>query len=174
MFVVALFGMLAAISLPQIAVGLDRIRAVGAARYLAHQCGMARLHAVARGRYVALQFEPMAGEYAIRYVVDGNRDGVRAADISAGIDAPLTPAERLSANFPGVRIGLDPSLGLGTDPLRLSGSSLLSFSPEGTATAGTVYVLGRDGTQLAVRILGTTGRTRVQRYERTTATWVQP
>jgi hypothetical protein len=73
-----------------------------------------------------------------------------------------------------VRIGIDPALGLGTDPIRLSGTTLLSFSPYGTATAGTVYVLGRDGTQLAVRVLGVTGRTRVLRYQRSTNSWDQP
>jgi len=92
---------------------------------------------------------------------DGNRNGVRAADVDAGVDPPIGPVVSLAVEFAGVRIAIDPALGIGTDPISLRGSSFLSFSPVGTATARSVYVLGRDGTQLAVRVLGVTGRTRV-------------
>jgi hypothetical protein len=40
----------------------------------------------------------------------------------------------------------------------------MSFTPSGTATSGTIYIRGRDGSQFAVRVLGATGRTRVLRY----------
>ena len=49
---------------------------------------------------------------------------------------------------------------------------ILSFSPNGTATSGSVYVVGRDQTQWAVRVLGVTARARVLRYERATGAWV--
>ena len=173
-FVMAITGILAAASVPRLTRGLDRARALGAARYLAHQCGFARFHAVGKGRNVALQFTDLDGDFASQLFADGNRNGVRSVDIAAAVDTALTSRETLSANFPGVRIALDPALGLGSDPVRLGGSTLLSFSPAGTATAGTVYVLGRDGTQLAVRVLGVTGRTRVLRYEPSSGTWEQP
>lgn len=166
-------AIVAAITVPQLLVGMDRARAVAASRYLAQQCGVARFQAVARARYVALRFTPTDDEYVTQMFMDGNRNGVTASDIAGDIDAAVSPPERLSASFPGVRIDLDPALGLGADPVRLSGSTLLSFSPEGTATAGTVYVLGRDGSQLAIRVLGVTGRTRIVRYERATRSWVQ-
>lgn len=162
-----------AIAVAQILGGLDRSRAIAAARHLAQQCGMARFLAVGRARHVALQFTPSGDEYVAQMFVDGNRNGVRTADIASAIDLPLSMPARLSADFPGVRIALDPALGLGSDPVRLGGSPLLSFSPSGTATAGTVYVLGRDGTQLAIRVLGVTARTRVLRFERSTWSWEQ-
>ena len=46
------------------------------------------------------------------------------------------------------------------DALRIGGSELLSFSPTGTATSGTLYLAGRTGLQYAVRVLGATGRIR--------------
>jgi len=174
MFVMAVVTIVSATAIPQILVGLDRSRAIAAARYLAQQCGIARFQAAGQGRYVALQFAQAGNDYVAQMFVDGNRNGVRAVDIAAGIDVPLRPAVSLSTDFSGTRIALDPALGLGVNPIRLGGTTLLSFSPAGTATAGTVYVLGRDGTQLAVRVLGATGRTRVLRYHRATNAWEQP
>lgn len=169
---VAVMAIVSAITVPQVLVGIERARAVAGSRYVAQQCGVARFQAVGKARYVAVQFTPDGDDHAMQMFVDGNRNGVRTVDIADGVDRSLSAQESLSASFPGVRIGLDPALGLGSDPVRLSGTTLLSFSPDGTATAGTIYILGRDGTQLAVRVLGATGRTRILRYERATAKWV--
>jgi Tfp pilus assembly protein FimT len=171
MLVAAVVTIVSATAIPHVLAGLDRSRALAAARYLAQQCGIARFHAAGQGRYVAVRFTRAGNDYVAQMFVDGNRNGVRTADIAAGIDVPLRPGVTLSADFSGTRIALDPALGLGVDPIGLGGSTLLSFSPVGTATGGTVYVLGRDGTQLAVRVLGATGRTRVLRYQRASRTW---
>jgi Tfp pilus assembly protein FimT len=167
-------AILTAATMPSILSGLDRARAIAAARSLAQQCAIARFHAVGQGRYVALHFTPSGADYRAQMYADGNRNGVRLADVAGGVDRRLGHEVVISDRFRGVRIGLDPSLGLGAEPVRLSGSTLLSFSPIGTATAGTVYVLGADGTQLAVRVLGATGRTRVLWFERSTSRWQQP
>jgi type II secretory pathway pseudopilin PulG len=174
MFAVSILAVVAAVAVPQMLSGIDRARVISAARYLAQECGIARFQAISHGRAVALRFTDHGGEYVTQVFADGNRNGVRALDIAAGIDVPLSAPEQLSLQFPGVRIALDASLGLGTDPIRLSGSDLLTFTPLGTATAGTVYVRGADGTQLAVRVLGVTGRARVLRFERSAGTWNQP
>lgn len=174
LLVLTVVTILSAAAAPVLLAGVDRVRSVAAARSLAQQCGLARLQALGRARYVALQFTPVGDDFAIQAFADGNRNGVRTAEIGRGIDTPLSAPVRLSADFPGVRIALDPGVGLGTDPVRLSGGALLSFSPDGTATAGTIYVLGRDRTQLAVRVLGVTGRTRVLKYERSTGSWEPP
>jgi Tfp pilus assembly protein FimT len=175
LFVLLIVALVSAMAIPSLLAGLERTRAIAAARYLAAHCGVARFRAIGRARHVALRFTPVEGnDVAMQMFEDGNRDGVRTTDIAAAIDRRATPRTTLSADFRGVRIAIDPSLGLGTDPVRLSGSSLLSFTPAGTATAGTIYILGSDGTQLAVRVLGATGRTRVLRYERSTRTWEKP
>ena len=174
LFVLMVMAIVMAAAAPPMLTGLDRARAIAAARRLAQQCGTARFHAVGRGQYVALQFTPAGDDYRAQMYADGNRNGVRASDVADRIDTPLGEGVLLSQDYPGVRIALDPAIGLGADPIRLSGSALLSFSPSGTATAGSVYVLGRDGTQLTVRVLGATGRTRVLRYERSTRSWEQP
>ena len=174
MFVTSIVAIISATAIPQVLAGLDRSRAIAAGRYLAQQCALARFKAVGQGRYVALRFTALGNDYAAELFADGNRNGVRTADIAAGVDTPLQAAVSLSMDFPGARVALDPALGLGVNPIRLSGSTLLSFSPGGTATAGSIHVLGRDGTQLAVRVLGATGRTRLLRYDRAANAWLEP
>jgi hypothetical protein len=104
-------------------------------------------------------------------VEDGNGDGVRSADIALRIDRVIEPPVLLADLFPGVAIGLAPQTPA-TQAVQLGGTSILSFTPMGTATSGSVYVLGRDGTQWAVRVLGVTGRVRLLRYVPSTGGWV--
>ena len=160
------------LAIPNILVGLDRARAIGAARYLAHQCALARILAVTRGATVALRFEERREDVHIQMFVDGNRNGVRTRDIEAGIDVPLDDSTTIGTTFRGVRIGLAPEVGLGSDAVRIGNSTLLSFTPLGTATAGSIFVVGKDDTQFVVRVLGPTARTRLQRFDRRTRTWV--
>ena len=104
-------------------------------------------------------------------VEDGNGDGVRAADVAAQIDRVIEAPLHMSDLFPGAAIGLAAGIPA-TSPVALGGTMILSFTPGGTATSGSVYVVGRDQTQWAVRVLGVTARARVLRYERTTGAWL--
>ena len=170
LFATALIAIVSAIAVPQSLAAVDRARAASAARYLASRMAVARSQAVMRSAHVALRFEDRPSGITFRMFVDGNRNGVRAADITAGIDPPLDAAVRLADLYSGVAIAVADDAG--TDPLRLGASNLLSFTPLGTATSGSVFVRGRDGSQFAIRVLGATGRVRVQRFVPRTRTWV--
>jgi prepilin-type N-terminal cleavage/methylation domain-containing protein len=169
-FVISLFAVLAGIATPQVLVALDRQKAWAAARYLAGRMAMARSYAVTRSAYVALRFTTLGDDVMFQMFVDGNRNGVRTLDIGSQVDPAIGASARLSELFPGVVIGI--SADVGTDPVRIGSTNLLSFSPLGTATPGTVYVRSRDGLQLAVKITGATGRTRLLRYVPRTREWV--
>ena len=131
---------------------------------------MARSQAVMRSANVALRFDEDREGITFRMFVDGNRNGVRARDIASNVDQPLDAPARLSNLFPGVAIAVSGEAG--SDPLRIGSSNLLSFTSLGTARSGSVYVRGRDGSQFAIRILGATGRVRVQRYVPGTGVWI--
>ncbi len=131
---------------------------------------MARAQAVMRSAHVALRFEDRPSGITFRMFLDGNRNGVRTADIAAALDLPLEAPVRLSDLYPGTAIAV--SGAAGSDPVHLGSSDLLSFTPLGTSTSGSVFVRGRDGSQFAIRVLGATGRVRVQRYVPRTRTWV--
>jgi Tfp pilus assembly protein FimT len=171
LFVSALMCILAGISVPSIATVVERSRGAGAARYLATRIALARARAVARSTTVALHFQQGDRGVSFTMIEDGNGDGVRTADIDEKIDRIIEDRVLLSDLFPGAAIGVAAGTPA-TDAVALGGTTILSFTPEGTATSGSVYITGRDGTQWVVRVLGVTGRSRVLRYERVTKAWV--
>jgi hypothetical protein len=130
----------------------------------------ARAQAVMRSAHVALRFKEEPGGITFRVFVDGNRNGVRTADIALGADKGLEPEVRIGDLFPGAAIAVAGDAG--ADPVRLGGSNLLSFTPVGTSTSGSVFVRGRDGSQFAIRVLGATGRARVQRFVAQSRSWI--
>jgi type II secretory pathway pseudopilin PulG len=162
---------LAGISVPSLLATVDRSRGVAAARYLVARMALARSQAVGRAAVVALYFEQDARGFWFSVIQDGNGNGVRTYDIQLQVDRVIEAPVLLSDLFPGVAIGLAPQTP-GTQPVQLGGTSILSFTPMGTSTSGSVYVRGRDGTQWAVRVLGVTARARLLRYTPATGNWV--
>lgn len=171
LFASSLICILAGISISSVVASVDRSRGSAAARYLATRAALARARAVGRSATVALYFEQDARGFRFSMVEDGNGDGVRAADIAQQIDRVIEAPVHLSDLFPGTAIGVAPAIPA-ANPIALGGTMILSFTPSGTATSGSVYVVGRDLTQWAVRVLGITARARVLRYERATGVWV--
>jgi Tfp pilus assembly protein FimT len=168
---VALVAIVAAMSVPMATTGADRARGRAAARYLAARVAVAKLLAVSRSATVALRFEEDDGAIRFSVVIDGNGNGVRTADIDAGLDRVLEPPMTLAAHYPGVVIGLAPGTPASA-PVQIGVTNLWSFTPVGTATPGSVYVRGRDGTQWVVRVFGGTARARVLRWEPARGQWV--
>lgn len=167
----------AAIPLAQSSV--DRSRAVGAAKYVAGRLTLARFEAVRRSAHVAVRFVEQADGYWLQTFVDGNRNGVRTIDITRGIDPPITADEQLDYHFSGVAFGIQPGVtGIdpgpfnASDPVQIGSSTLLSFSPTGSSTSGTLFIRGLRGNQFAVRVLGATGRTRVLEFNFGEGTWL--
>jgi len=169
MFAVATACVIAAATVPQLTTGVERARASGAARYLAGRLALARSQAVGRSANVAVAFAAVGSTFTVAMYADGNGNGVRTADISAGVDPLIEKAVRLADLFPRVVLSLnDPS-----DTSAPTTSALISFSPIGTASSRTLYLRGADGSRYAVRVLGATGRTRVLRYVASTGAWVE-
>jgi Tfp pilus assembly protein FimT len=180
-FTCGLIAIMAAIAIPSLRTSHDRDAALLAARYLAGKLQHLRVEAIRRNRLVALRFDPRdPGRWAT--YVDGDGDGVLQHDIDRGIDEVLHGDEHVGGLFKSVSVGVPLSLpapdGSGVinandDPIRIGNTNLLSFSPLGTATSGTIYLSGSGSTQVCVRVLGTTGRVRVLRFDRAGETWRQ-
>ena len=178
---VAVVTMLAGLAVPFLMAARERSRVSAAAAYLSAQAMLARSRAVQHGAAVGLRFEADAGAYRFGSYVDGDGDGIRASDVSRGIDRPLGPAQRLGDAYPSVRFGLRASVppigssraaGSHADPIRFGRGDTLTFSPLGTATSGTLYLRGA-GEQYAVRVLGATGRVRVLYFDAAAGAWRQ-
>jgi prepilin-type N-terminal cleavage/methylation domain-containing protein len=177
LFVVSLIAALAAMAIPLTSNTIDAMRTSMAASYLEARIASARIRAVRHSTRVALRFEPSREDYAIAEYTDGNGNGIRTADIAAGIDPRLAQPQTLGEMFPGVSFGLlagipgEDDSGDEREGIRLGSGRMLSVGPDGTATSGSVYLHGRH-LQYAVRVLGATGRTRVLRFDTGTARWI--
>ena len=179
LFALGLAATIGAVSLPQALMAIDDARAVGAARYLATRLQRTRMEAIVRNSSVALRVTWTESAYWLDELVDGDGDGVLSRDIRSGIDTLVSPKERIGDRFPGVTFGTLPGLppidvvspAPGADPVRLGSSDMAVFTPMGTATSGSLYLLGRRDLQLAVRIYGETGKTRILRFHARTRQW---
>ncbi len=176
----AVATLVSAIAIPVVAGTLERERTLLAAQYLAARLAEARVESLRRGTAVALRVEEIEHDIGLQLFADGNGNGVLRSDIDAGIDVPIGAAERLGVRARGVSLRInqrvpDPGgsgwLEAGSDPIRIGRASLVSCTPTGSLTSGTLYVAAMRGPQMAVRITGTSGRIRVLRYEPVRGLW---
>ena len=166
MLVLVVFTTLAAAALPRIAATVHEHRLRGAAFHLRGLLRQTRSRAAAEARYVAVVFEEVDGDPVFLVYGDGNGNGIRRRDIRSGAEERLREPYRLSETFPGVRYG---SLPAGADApffpgLRIGRSKIVSFSPLGSSTTGTLFLSNQYGLVYAVVVFGSTGRVRIARY----------
>jgi prepilin-type N-terminal cleavage/methylation domain-containing protein len=179
---VVLLSLALAVALPRLARMRSESRTAAAARQVALDFRELRWRSVSRGRALGWQFrEDAAGPYWVE-VRDGNGNGLRSAEIRAGIDTVSSPPRRLEHRFERVRPGFPPlarvprippatgALDRLDDPVRFGRGDLISFAPSGSSSSGTLYL--SDGAALyAVVLFGPTSRTRVWRYDAGAARW---
>ncbi len=175
-----LMAVIGAMSVPSLGAWLDRDRARLSARYLAGKLHQARMEALSRNADVAVRFGDAEEGYPFAFFVDGNANGVLERDIADGIDVPIRSPDRLEDHFRGVTLRVVESVpsveatdvvAAGSDPLRIGRSHLVSFSPTGMCTSGSIFVAGQSAPQAAVRMLGVTGRLRVLWFDRASRSW---
>ena len=177
----ALTALLSATTIPVVAGALENEHTRAGAQYLGAVVQQTQLDALRRGTFVALRFTTGPVDTEWQAFADGNGNGVLAREIEQGIDLALGPADRIGAHSRQVSLRINqavPDIGgsgvlaTGSDPVRIGRSTLLSFSPTGSATAGTLYVSAPRGPQMAIRITGPTGRVRVLRYDTGAGRWL--
>jgi prepilin-type N-terminal cleavage/methylation domain-containing protein len=172
----AVAGTLAAISVPMMGNALDHSRLRGAAFHMSARLYLTRMQAVRRYANVALRFTPAGSDVKYQTFADGDGDGVRSADITSGRDVPLDLPEAIGDNYPGVWFGFVPGCPLidgspaSGNPVRIGSSGLLSYSPGGSSTSGTLYLRSRDE-GYAIVLLGATGRTRLLHCRASMGEW---
>jgi prepilin-type N-terminal cleavage/methylation domain-containing protein len=181
--VLAVLAIAAFIALPPLVSMSARLRVDLAAHELATVLNEARSLAIRHSAHVAVKFVPERGRVSFACYRDGDGDGVRNADIAAGIDPQMTPRRivahlggRVGFGFPPGRPPRDPGdprhrLGRLTDPIRFNDSDLASFSALGTSTPGSLYITDGRRELAAVRVLGATGKVRVMRWDPDEDAW---
>lgn len=179
LLVLAFVAILSATAVPLTLSSLDRSRTAAAATYVASRLMQARFEAIKRSAFVGIQFVEKDDGYWFQTYVDGNGNGVLTRDISRGIDRPLGPAEQLGRRFSGVSFGMCPNVTAvvpgdpfdTSDPIQIGSSTVMTFNANGSSTSGSLYIRGSGLTQLAVRVLGVTARSRILRFDFQDGQW---
>jgi hypothetical protein len=128
-----------------------------------------RAHAIMRRQSTALVFErDDSRSWRCFIAEDGDGDGLRRADLEAGIDrvvGEVLALEGLTAGL-GILSGVevpDPS-GRGrlsgdlADPVRAGRGDIITFTPRSTATPSSVYLTDHHGRMRVLRVYGGTAR----------------
>jgi hypothetical protein len=145
---------------------------------------MARLRseAITSRRDVAMRLTWSAGRYVYAFYADGDGDGVRSDDIASGRDPLLGAPRDLRSRYEGIDFSLPDSsipeippgsaaLLPGSDPVRFGRSDIITFTPRGTSSSGTLYVSDGSGSVAGVVLYGGTGRIRIWRFDRDRWAW---
>jgi type II secretory pathway pseudopilin PulG len=168
---------------PALARTVRREALEGAIRTVSADLSRARWEALAGGEAVGLRFTlGPQGDLTWSLCRDGDGDGLRSADIAAGIDRCTSRPPGVRARFNGVHAGvpagrvvpkLPPQSGPldnPADPVKFGTADVTTFSPLGNATAGSLYLT--DGTGAAALVVnGTTGRLRLFRLHPNQSAW---
>jgi len=176
---VAVVGTLTVMAIPQGFRAAGDLRTREAAQYMARRLASARFQAIKRSTAHGFRFEPVGEDYRLTLVADGNRNGLRTAELLSGIDRMLGDPELLGGHFGGVSLGLWDGVpdadGLpagGTDGVRFGVSKLVALNADGSCSSGTLYIRGPARSQYAIRLLGATGRIRLLKFDAARGLWV--
>lgn len=159
--------LMGSVALPNILGYRQEMALVGAAQSFKIEFMRARSIAAMKNTQTAIRFETDAsGRTNYSTYVDGNFNGVLAADIANGTDPRIAGPFRLDAGQSGVEVGVLPEAPapdggrLGSEPIRFGNSRMVSFSPLGTGTPGTFYLCTKSS-MAGVRVTGGSARVRI-------------
>ncbi|PYT17436.1 MAG: hypothetical protein DMF51_02465 [Acidobacteria bacterium] len=179
-----LLGLFAVASAPALLAALSRGRVAAAARDLQQELARLRSEAIASHRSVAMRLTWSGGRYLYAFYADGDGDGVRADDVASGRDPLIGGPRDLCSRYEGIDFGLlaeaipevPPGSGVltpGSDPVRFGRSDIITFTPRGTASGGTLYLSDGRAAVAAVVVYGATGRLRIWRFDRDLWAWTR-
>ena len=178
-----LIGILTSVLLPTGAEMVADARAAAGAREMAATLQALRWKAVSANRSYGLFFSLDQRGWHWLVVRDGNGNGLRTAEVRSGIDPAVSGPHRMEDRVDGLYLGFPPvrslpaipprsgSISNLSDPVKFGNSNLISFSPWGTASSGTLYLTDRRHALRAVVLFGPTVRVRVWRFDTREARW---
>jgi hypothetical protein len=143
-----------------------------------------RWKSINENRNAGLFFEQSGGTWQWFEVRDGNGNGLRTAEVQNGTDVKISGPQRVETAHRGVRLGflmgqavpaIPPQTGVlgGTDPIRFGNSNLISFSPKGRSSSGTLFITDDRHRLYGVRLYGAATRIRVWRWDDREMRWRQ-
>ena len=140
--------------------------------------------AVRTRKKVGIVFNRAAdGTYRFELYTDGDGDGIRTRDVTSGKDPKFAGPFFLSREYPGVRLGIlerdripkvPPAGGVlrnRLDPVQFGSSDIISISPRGHSSTGTLYITDQSLRMMALVVYGPTVRIRIWTYRDGSGRW---
>jgi Tfp pilus assembly protein FimT len=155
------------------------------AREMAVTLQALRWKSVAAGRAHGMLFGGDTTGWYWYEVRDGNGNGLRTSEVASGADVTLSGPHRVEDRVAAVTPGFPGSgpypkvppqsgtIGNLADPIKFGSSNLVSFTPLGRSSTGTLYLTDRRGGLAAVVLFGSTGRLRLWRYNERQSRWIR-
>lgn len=181
---IAVIGIILLCAVPMFAAYRRRASVVAAADEFRGIFRLVRSRAIARNRNVGVRFTLSAkNEWQYTIYEDGNGDGLRTKDIDRGIDWRVSGPSAVMPAFHIARIGLLPTAVKDPDgdklqpddsPVQFGTARLASFSPTGSSTSGTIYLVDGGGQLWCARVYGGSGKVRLLRWNDGIRKWERP
>ncbi len=184
MLVVLVLGLVGmTFAMPSLAHLRDGGRAAAGARCMVSTFRALRSKSVTLRRARGLLFEQTSDGWIWWEVEDGNGNDLRVAEVRSGVDPIRSGPHRLGELVEHAALGFPPTPAIPRlpprtgviderdGPIQFGKSDLVSFTPLGSASSGTLYVTdGRMGLH-AVVLYGPTAKIRVWRYDAGRRRW---
>jgi prepilin-type N-terminal cleavage/methylation domain-containing protein len=183
LIVLALIAIVAAVTLPCLADLGASGRTAACARQMAAAFQALRWRSVAENRAHGLFFSRDDAGWVWYEVTDGNGNGLRTSEIGDGTDRVHSGPHRIEERDGRVSLGFPPGGSIpqipprsGTiealeDPVKFGRSNIVSFTPLGASSSGTLYLTDRRHELYGVVLFGPTVRVRVWHFDRRTEQW---
>lgn len=181
---IAIVAIAAGVAVPAADAMLRGARGDAGAREMAATFRALRMRSVTMHRSQGLLFEQDGIGWKWLEVADGNGNGIRTQEVRSGVDPTLSGPHRLESRVekvgpgfpgPGPFPEIPPGRGIisdTSDPVKFGRSDLVSFSPWGSSSSGTLYISDRRTVLFAVVLYGPTARVRVWRYDAWSRRWM--
>jgi len=176
----AVVSLICSIASPSLLTLSRRVAIRGAVARLQFVLGEARTQAQLLDHNCGVRFTSDADGWSYGIYEDMNGNGVRNADIAAGVDRLIGLRVRLPARGQLAFIGFGPDvtdpdssslIPDGASPVNFNSSMICSYSPGGGATPGTIYLTDGGALQAAVRSSGQNANITALYYDRATRKW---
>ena len=144
------------------------------AREIASSLETCRWRAFRERCYTGILIGQNPDGYQFSFFADGNRNGIRTADIQQGTDPPFyrpVAIRRAAGDMEAAVLTGAPEIPPKkgeldvTDPVKFGKSNLISFSPDGQSSSGTLYLACHSQKRMyAIVLYGPTARLTVWKY----------
>jgi prepilin-type N-terminal cleavage/methylation domain-containing protein len=177
-----ILALVAVVAAPPLFEATAALRVRMAAREVATTFHLARSFAVRHGANVGLRFRTDGERVSWTLYRDGDGDGLRSRDVDDGTDPPVLHGAvahlgtSVRFGFPAGPAPRDPGdprhrLDHLDDPIRFNLSDIASFSADGGATPGSVYVTDGRRHLAVARVSSRAGKIRVLVYDADREAW---